>query len=145
MSLIPADEYKKIIETMPILCVDLIVQNSKGEYLLVKRTNEPLKGQWWVIGGRVPKEETMEQAARRKIKQETGLDIGLLKPIGYYEDKFEANPFGLVTTLHTVSVVFLTVVDHNQQIKLDHQSANWKFSKELPEDFLIRRFTAFSQ
>lgn len=43
MSLIPADEYARIIEVLPILCVDVIVQNSKGEYLLVKRANEPLK------------------------------------------------------------------------------------------------------
>ena len=42
MRLIPIKEYSRIIEVLPILCVDVAVQNSKGEYLLVRRTNEPL-------------------------------------------------------------------------------------------------------
>ena len=38
---------------LPILCVDLIIQNSEGEFLLVKRDNHPIKGYDWVPGGRM--------------------------------------------------------------------------------------------
>lgn len=145
MSFIPVEEYKKIIETMPILCVDVVIQTSRNEYLLVKRTNEPLKDRWWVIGGRVQKGETLEHAVIRKLKEETGLEAERIQPIGYYEDIFDSNPFGLKTKLHCVSIVFLVTFDDRQEIKLDHQSSDWKFSKELPDDLLIKGLIAISK
>jgi len=54
---------------MPILCVDVILRNRKGEYLLLKRLNEPKKGRWWPVGGRVSGGE-LTAAARRKVREE---------------------------------------------------------------------------
>lgn len=140
MSLIPLKEYQKILEVLPILCVDIIAENSKGEYLLIKRANEPKKDVWWVIGGRVLKGETLEQGARRKVKEETGLEITHLKPVGYFELVQGENPFGLAFEYHTVSVVFSAVIDETQPILLDKQSLGYKFSKELPADFDVKDF-----
>ena len=139
--MIPKEQYTKIIEVLPVLCVDIIIQNPQGEFLLIKRANEPLKDQWWVIGGRVLKGETLKQAAIRKIEEEVGLEATDVKLVGYYEDAFETNPFGLNTPLHSVSVVFLTVIDDHQHIKLDSQSSDWKYSKELPEQFRLTLVT----
>lgn len=136
--IIPAEHYKQIIEVLPILCVDVIVKNTRNECLLIKRANEPRKGEWWVIGGRLLKGETLEQAVIRKVWEETGLKVDAGHPIGYYEDVSQENPFGLTERLHAVSVVFSTVVDDHQQIRLDDQSLDWKYSKELPADFRIR-------
>ncbi|MCK4791163.1 MAG: NUDIX domain-containing protein [Desulfobacteraceae bacterium] len=138
--IIPIEQYERIIDVLPILCVDIVVKNSTGEYLLIKRANEPLKGNWWVIGGRVLKGETLKQAAVRKVKEETFLDVDAVFPIGYYEDTVEANPFGLASRLHSVSVVFSASVDDHQQIKLDYQSTDWKYSKVLPANFHIKSF-----
>jgi len=139
--MIPKEQYTQIIEVLPILCVDIIIQNSQGEFLLIKRANEPLKDQWWVIGGRVLKGETLEKAAIRKVEEEVGLKITDVKLVGYYEDADETNPFGLYTPLHSVSVVFLAVIDNHQNIKLDNQSSDWKYSKELPERFRLTLVT----
>ena len=49
--------YTRIIDIIPILCVDIILTNTEGKYLLIKRAIQPLLGQWWVIGGRVHKGE----------------------------------------------------------------------------------------
>lgn len=138
MSFIPNDLYAQIMEVLPILCVDVLLYNSKGQCLLVKRANEPLKGQWWVIGGRVLKGETLKQAAIRKVKEETGLIISSVKPVGYYEEISHTNRFGSITPLHAVSAVFSAVVDEFQQIKLDSQSTDWKYSSEIPKDFSIK-------
>lgn len=141
MSFIPDSKYVQIMEVLPILCVDVLLYNSKGECLLVKRANEPLKGQWWVIGGRVLKGETLKQAAIRKVKEEAGLIINSVKPIGYYEEISHTNHFGSLTPLHSVSVVFSAVVDDSQQIKLDSQSSDWKYSPEMPKGFSIKSFS----
>ena len=143
--MIPADQYQQIIEVLPILCVDVVVTNAHGEYLLIRRAYEPRKGQWWVIGGRVLKGETMEQAAIRKVQEETCLEVKAVRPIGYYEELSQDNPFGLTTQYHAVSVVFSTVVSDQQEIRLDSQSTEWKYSKELPPDFRIRPFDGRQQ
>jgi colanic acid biosynthesis protein WcaH len=137
---IPAEQYQQIIEVLPVLCVDVVVKNSRGEYLLIKRANEPRQGQWWVIGGRLLKGETLEEAVVRKVREETSLNVGGLHPIGYYEAVSQENPFGLAPRLHAVSVVFSTVIDDGQQIRLDDQSLDWKYSKELPADFCFKPF-----
>jgi colanic acid biosynthesis protein WcaH len=136
--MIPTERYKQIIEVLPILCVDIVIRNHNNEYLLIKRANEPLKGQWWVIGGRVLKGETLAQAALRKAREELGVHIHDLSLIGCYEDANESNPFGMPTPLHSVSVVFSAVIGQNQQIKLDDQSSDWKYAKELPRSFRIK-------
>jgi colanic acid biosynthesis protein WcaH len=138
--MIPTEQYHRIIEVLPILCVDVIVTNTRGEYLLIRRANEPLKGEWWVIGGRVLKGETLEQAAMRKVLEETSLSVEAVHAVGYYEALSQENPFGLAPRLHAVSVVFSTVVDYRQQVKLDDQSMDWKYAQELPTDFHVRWF-----
>lgn len=140
MSLIPRDKYTEILEILPILCVDVVAQNARGEYLLIKRANEPKKDEWWVIGGRVLKGETLEEAAIRKVREELGQQVRNMRPIGYFELVNGKNPFGLPSQYHAVSVVFATVIDDRQPITLDNQSLKFKFAKELPPDFTIRPF-----
>ena len=68
MSFIQENLYKKIIKNVPILCVDLIIKYH-DQYLLVQRKESPLKGEWWVPGGRVQIGETLEAAAKRKLTE----------------------------------------------------------------------------
>lgn len=138
--IIPVEHYKEIVEVLPILCVDVIIKNHNEEYLLIKRVNEPLKGQWWVIGGRVLKGEGLEQAAKRKAKEEVGLEINNVQSIGYYEDVSGTNPFDSGTPLHSISVVFSTIIEDQQMVMLDYQSSDWKYSNELPKAFFIKSF-----
>jgi len=140
MSLIPLDKYTDILKVLPILCADVVVQNASGEYLLIKRNNEPKKGEWWVIGGRVLKGETLEEAARRKVKQETCLEIKNMRPIGCFELVNGTNPFELPFDYHSVSVVFSTIIDDRRLVKIDNQSVEFKFTKELPVDFIVNPF-----
>jgi len=65
---IPDEEYKYILKNMPILCVDLLIMHD-GRCLLLKRDNEPAKGEYWFAGGRVRKLETIESAAKRIAKE----------------------------------------------------------------------------
>ena len=140
MSLIPLDKYTKILEDLPIYCVDIIIKNDQEEYLLIKRNNEPKKGEWWVVGGRALKGETAKEAAIRKVKQETDLQVRTIEPVGYFELVNGENPFGLPFNYHTISVVFIAVADDYQKITLDDQSTDFKFAKELPKDFNIQTF-----
>lgn len=133
---IPLKLYKKIVDILPILCVDIVVKH-KGKNLLVKRRREPAKGKWWVPGGRVLKGETIERAAKRKMKEEAGINIKIIKLLGYYEKHFKENEFGLKSGIHAVSIVVLAE-PLSLNIKLDGQSSDWCFSATLPKDFKIK-------
>lgn len=139
MALIPEDTYRTIIDLMPILCVDCVITNERGQYLLVLRQNEPLKGEWWVPGGRVYKGEKLGCAIRRKIKEELGIRLKNLRPLGYYEDEFEKNPLKVASGLHTLGIVFQAEPE-SLDIRLDGQSGEWKFSDTLPERLVVKRF-----
>ena len=140
--MIPTDEYQIIIKQIPILCVDLIIRNQSGEFLLVKRNNEPLKGEWWVVGGRVLKGESIETAAIRKIKEELSLRVQKVNPVGYFEATAQKHPFGLPLQYHAVSIVLSTTIDAGQPIQIDSQSNEWKFFDELPVDFIVIPFSS---
>ncbi len=53
--------------------------------LLVERAGEPLKGYWSLPGGLLETGEKIEDAVRREVREETGLDVELL----YRFDLFE--------------------------------------------------------
>ncbi len=84
----------------PLLTVDAVIIY-KGKIVLIKRKNPPYKDQFALPGGFVEVGETVEAAAVREAKEETGLDIELLCLLGVYSEP-SRDPRG-----HTVSVCFL--------------------------------------
>ncbi|WP_461866421.1 NUDIX domain-containing protein [Thermococcus sp.] len=82
------------------LTVDIVILY-KGGIILIKRKHEPFKNHWALPGGFVEYGETVEHAAVREAKEETGLDIKLLKLVGVYSDP-NRDPRG-----HTVTTAFL--------------------------------------
>lgn len=128
-------QYKKVMQNMPVLTVDgIIIYN--GRYLLIKRENEPLKGKYWTPGGRVYKGEKITDALKRKIKEETGLDIKIISLMGFYEDFYKKNEFN-IDFVHTVSFVYSAIANTDKVI-LDNQSNGYKWAKRLPKDFKIQ-------
>ena len=56
-----------------------------GEILVVRRTGSPAKGLWTLPGGRVEVGETLVEAVRREVAEETSLVIDVVGLAGYRE------------------------------------------------------------
>ncbi|MBT3323583.1 NUDIX hydrolase [archaeon] len=89
-------EYKN-----PAPTSNIIIVNDKDEICLVKRNIEPHKGRVAIPGGFVDYDETVEEAAIRESKEETGLDVELVSILGVYSEP-NRNP-----SKHTISTVFI--------------------------------------
>ena len=92
----------------PAVTVDIVLfkRAKRGAHvLLIKRMREPFKGQWALPGGFVDENESLEAAAARELREETGLDGIQLAQIGAFGDPGR-DPRG-----HTVSVAFGAVID----------------------------------
>lgn len=88
------EEYKS-----PQVTVDIIIEIAGGGIVLIKRKNLPLG--WALPGGFVDYGETLENAAVREAKEETGLDIVLKGQFHSYSDPARDPRF------HTISTVFI--------------------------------------
>lgn len=82
----------------PVPTVDIIIEVSGG-IVLVFRKNPPHG--WALPGGFVDYGESLETAAVREAKEETGLDVSLIKQLHTYSDPTRD------ARQHTISTVFI--------------------------------------
>ena len=68
----------------PSVTVDVLIKGKDNSFVMIKRKYPPYKNYWALPGGFVDCFETVEKAAVREAKEETGLDIKLEKIIGVY-------------------------------------------------------------
>lgn len=137
---IPEKQYKQILNSTVNLCVDICLKYN-NKVLLIRRTEEPCKGVYWPVGGRIHKGETADQAARRKIKEEIGVDFnGKLYPVGYYEDTYDANSFASNIQYCTLSIVFAGELKGLPNVMLDQTSDDMQLFDNLPERFRVKMF-----
>lgn len=80
-----------------MLTVDAIILLD-GKIVLIKRKNPPFENYYALPGGFVEKGETVEQALVREVKEETGLDVDIVKLVGVYSEP-DRDPRGRVISL----------------------------------------------
>ncbi|MBC8549042.1 MAG: NUDIX domain-containing protein [Candidatus Brocadiales bacterium] len=106
------------------------MEDEQGRVLLAKRTNEPAKGQWWFLGGRVHFQEMREQAAIRKLKEECGLESDQMIELGTY-DVIVSNTQDNCQ-LHGITTLYHIEIGKKNNYILDAQNseADWRLPEE---------------
>ena len=104
----------------PALSADCVVFDKQERVLLVRRGRPPFKGHYALPGGFVETGETVEQACRRELMEETNVKVGQLHLVGVFSDP-KRDPRG-----HTCSVAFMTqVTSAKAKAGDDAESADW--------------------
>lgn len=107
-----------------------VIENDAGEVLLLKRSR-PYHGQtvlsWDVPGGRIDPGETLEEALRRELKEETTLDLTAMGPVFHLKDFIiEAEK------IHVVRITFRAQASGTVSLSHEHAEHRWVPRDELP-------------
>ena len=104
------------------VCVDGVCVRD-GKILLLKRNVEPFKGCWHVVEGHVDENETLKEALKRELKEETNLDVEVGKIIGgRIEETFD----------RTKIVVVFEVASARGEIKLNSENKEYGWFGQVP-------------
>ena len=133
---IPEVLFAEFMRHMPICTVDVALFNADvSEVLLLRRTNPPLNGEWFTLGGRLLKGETVKNCAVRQAHTETGLqlDPGRLFFGSVFDEIFDDSRFGPEIPAHCVNICFGYVLTEPPEIRLDdqHDQYAWKSVYDL--------------
>ncbi len=107
----------------PFCTVDVIIETGEG-VILIKRKNPPPG--WAIPGGFVDYGESLEDAIIREAKEETGLDIKLLRQFHTYSDP------GRDPRHHTVSTIFIAAASGKPQAGDDAEEVGVFSRNSLP-------------
>ena len=83
----------------PRPCAGMVVLKA-GHLLMLLRGHPPKRGWLDLPGGFLEEGEGIEQAARRELKEETGLAVGAVRHLGIYWDRYFLRGFGYFPTMN---------------------------------------------
>jgi len=140
-SFLSAADFSTVIRSTPLVSIDLILARPDGAVLVGRRQNEPARDFWFVPGGRIRKDERLDDAFRRLLKAETGLagDRGGARLLGVYEHLYDTNALnepGFGT--HYVVLGYRIEVPADVTITGDDQHGEFRW--RLPADLLADPF-----
>jgi len=122
----------------PSVTVDICIctiRNNQIEVLVIKRRYSPFKGKWAIPGGFLEpsKNETLEEAAARELKEETHLKNIYIEQLKTYGDPGRDPRTRVVTVVYFALIPYSTL--KNQTIKADDDAEDYKWIslRKLPK------------
>lgn len=137
--------FAEIVKNTPLVSIDLIVRNSSGKYLLGFRNNEPARHYWFVPGGRVNKNEKLDDAFARITEKELGKTFQRSDANfkGVYQHMYDTN-FSQQGDFGTHYIVLAHVVDvgNYEPVSDDqHEEYRWMSLEEILADDKVHNYT----
>jgi 8-oxo-dGTP diphosphatase len=111
-------------------CVVFGLDDEDLKVLLIQRDQEPFAGRWALPGGFVRLDETVDQAARRELQEETGLEKVFLEQLYTFSD-LDRDPRERVVTIASYALVRLSA--HQVKAATDARNAAWFAVDDLPD------------
>ena len=138
------ETFTTVIDSTPLVSIDLVVLDSYGNALLGERLNRPAQGYWFVPGGRITKNESLADAFKRLTLEELGeaFSIADAELLGPYDHFYDDYVFGDEVSTHYVAIAYvLRLTQPLSKLPMDIQHGDYRwFSKtELLRSYSVHK------
>lgn len=134
------DTFKIVIKSTPLISIDFIIKNDNDQILLGQRINKPASGYLFTIGGRIYKNERLEDAKNRILLDETGLNLRELKSrfLGVFEHFYTDSFVSDSISTHYINLAYeITVKNIENLPKKQHSNYLWLSIDELMNSSIV--------
>jgi 8-oxo-dGTP diphosphatase len=118
---------------IPAIGVGGIIFNRQNQVLLIQRNQPPAMGLWSIPGGKLEAGESLTEACKREIKEETGLETDIKNIVAVVERRIE--------NFHYVIIDYLALlIDEEQTVPVaqsDIADAKWVDLENLADYELV--------
>ncbi len=132
--------FKTVIRSTPLISIDLLVKKD-NKILLGKRINKPARGYLFSPGGRVYKNETIDDAMMRIAKDELNIELKLVPGfIGVFEHFYDDSIYQDVST-HYIDLAYEIEIHETLNLPTDqHNDYQWLTINELLESKEVHKY-----
>lgn len=140
------EKFLDMIDSTPLVSMDLLIEDKQGRVLLGKRLNKPAQDYWFVPGGRIRKNETLSDAIVRISKAELGIEITLDKTrlMGAFDHIYDDNFAGVEgINTHYVAMGYQVKMHDDLNIESDeqHSDMSWWSKQDLLNNDSVHKNT----
>ncbi len=127
------DDFAHIVRHAPLVSIDIIIKDPQDSVLVGLRVNDPAKDHYFVPGGVIRKNETIDVAFTRILEAETGCCASLSEAnfLGVFEHIYETNRFGDPEYgTHYVVLAYELKLGHRPSVAPDSQHNEFRWMSE---------------
>jgi len=133
--------FKTIVDSAPLISIDVLAKRN-NKILLGKRVNKPAQDYYFSIGGRIRKNETIDNAMTRIAQNELNIELqSKPKFIGVFEHFYNDSIYEDVST-HYVNLAYEYEVEEVPNLPTEqHDEYKWFTIDELLQSEQVHKYT----
>lgn len=140
------DIFGQGIASLPLVSIDLLIKDAASErYLLGWRCNRPAADHWFVPGGRVRKNERLDDAFSRLSEFELGVDLhrSAAQWRGVYQHFYDDYVFGEGVSTHYIVLAYQVIVELGELVlpAEQHSKYQWMTKEEITASKLVHQYS----
>jgi len=133
--------FKTIVDSAPLISIDILLKKD-NKFLLGRRVNKPAQGYFFSTGGRINKNESIDNAMARVALNELNIELeSIPKFIGVFEHFYDDSIYENVST-HYVDIAYEYEVKEIPDLPTEqHSEYKWFTIDELLESKQVHKYT----
>lgn len=133
--------FKTVVNWTPLISIDIIIKKN-NKILLGRRVNKPAQGYFFSIGGRIYKNESIDNAIARVALKELNIDLkSKPKLIGVFEHFYDDSIYQNLST-HYVNIAYEYEMEEIPSLPTEqHSEYQWFTLDELIKSDQVHKYT----
>ena len=133
--------FKTVVDSTPLISIDILLKKD-NKILLGKRINKPAQGYFFSTGGRINKNESIDNAMARVALNELNIELkSIPKFIGVFEHFYDDSIYKDVST-HYVNIAYEYEVEEIPDLPTEqHSEYKWFTIDELLKSKQVHKYT----